>query len=530
MAASSDVRDILELENRPEHEVVTKESLMNDNKKKKVKKPEQTTFKRPEGMTRELWGLLWTDNKDPPPIFPSDSNQGYKQMKAKIGSSKVRPWKWMPFTNPARKDGAVFYHWRKVADEGKDYPFARFNKTVDIPVYSDLEYQQHLHDEGWTRQETDHLFDLSKRFDVRFIVIHDRWDKQRFRQRSVEDLKERYYSVCNTLTKRSVEDLKERYYSVCNTLTKVRAPQGCEPKVKGFDAEHERRRKTQLIKLFERTHEQCEEEEFLINELKKIDMRKKEREKKAQDLQKLITAADSNVDARKTERKTTKKKFPLQMKFKEGGATPEPGGIKFPDFKQSGVSLRSQRMKLPASTGQKKMKAIEQVLEELSIEFNPMPTEEMVQHFNELRQDIVLLYELKLALASCDYDQQMLRHRQDTLNPNSKSVTPAPSGQPTPSPNLASGGTTTAHNVSTPSIGPSTPGASISMMEEDSLLASELESPSITPNLGTMGDEIVEDPTLTRRKSGEIDVVGTPQRKRKAAVDQVNLLKKMKKI
>ena len=25
-------------------------------------------------------------------------------------------------------------------------------------------------------------------------------------------------------------------------------------------------------------------------------------------------------------------------------ATPEPGGIKFPDFKQSGVSLRSQRV------------------------------------------------------------------------------------------------------------------------------------------------------------------------------------------
>lgn len=50
-------------------------------------------------------------------------------------------------------------------------------------------------------------------------------------------------------------------------------------------------------------------------------------------------------------------------------------------------------------------------------EFNPMPTEEMVQHFNELRQDIVLLYELKLALASCEYELQMLRLRYDTLNP-----------------------------------------------------------------------------------------------------------------
>ncbi|KAK7100846.1 hypothetical protein V1264_023716 [Littorina saxatilis] len=508
MAVSSDVRDILELESRPEHEYVTKESLMNDNKKKKVKKQDHGTFKRPEGMARELWGLLWTDNKDPPPIFPSDSNQGYKQLKAKIGSSKVRPWKWMPFTNPARKDGAVFHHWRKVADEGKDYPFARFNKTVDVPVYSDLEYQQHLHDEGWTRQETDHLFDLSKRFDVRFITVHDRWDKQRYRQRSVEDL-------------------KERYYSVCNTLTKVRAPQGSEPKVKGFDAEHERRRKSQLIKLFDRTHEQCEEEEYLINELKKIDMRKKEREKKAQDLQKLITAADSNVDARKTERKATKKKITPQMKFKEGGANPEPGGIKFPDFKQSGVSLRSQRMKLPASIGQKKMKAIEQVLEELGIEFNPMPTEEMVQHFNELRQDIVLLYELKLALASCEYDQQMLRHRFDTLNPNSKTITPLPTTLPAPSPHLGSGGTTTAHTPAVSSLPSTMPGSSMIEEEEDSLMSAP-GSPEIEPSLGTIGDEIIDDPALNRKKTGDIDVVGTPQRKRKAAMEQINLLKKMK--
>lgn len=50
-------------------------------------------------------------------------------MKAKLGMKKVRAWKWMPFTNPARKDGAIFYHWRRVADEGKEYPFAKFNKV-----------------------------------------------------------------------------------------------------------------------------------------------------------------------------------------------------------------------------------------------------------------------------------------------------------------------------------------------------------------------------------------------------------------
>ena len=46
-----------------------------------------------------------------------------------------------------------------------------------------------------------------------------------------------------------------------------------------------------------------------------------------------------------------------------------------------------------------------------------MPTEDMVTHFNELRQDIVLLYELKLALANCEYELQTLRHRFETLAP-----------------------------------------------------------------------------------------------------------------
>lgn len=56
--------------------------------------------------------------------------------------------------------------------------------------------------------------------------------------------------------KRSVEDLKERYYTICGKLTKVRAATGTEPKIYIFDAGHERRRKEQLEKLFNRTPEQ----------------------------------------------------------------------------------------------------------------------------------------------------------------------------------------------------------------------------------------------------------------------------------
>lgn len=51
----------------------------------------------------------------------------------------------------------------------------------------------------------------------------------------------------------------------------------------------------------------------------------------------------------------------------------ETAGIKFPDYKNSGVTLRSQRMKLPSNIGQKKSKGIEQMLQELQMGKNFTP-------------------------------------------------------------------------------------------------------------------------------------------------------------
>ena len=57
-------------------------------------------------------------------------------------------------------------------------------------------------------------------------------------------------------------------------------------------------------------HLKVAEEEYLIQELRKIEARKKEREKRTQDLQKLITAADTTTEQRRAERKAPKKKLP----------------------------------------------------------------------------------------------------------------------------------------------------------------------------------------------------------------------------
>ena len=180
MASSADIRDIMGLSAGGRPQEVTKEMILGTDKPKKIyPKKSDTVMKRPEGMARELYNLLYNDNKDAPPLIPtgkllleypkssldiqketigryfldlemhfislkywysffalSDTaigkDKSYKQMKAKLGMRKVRPWKWMPFKNPARKDDLVLYHWRRATEKGQDYAFAKFNKKLEV--------------------------------------------------------------------------------------------------------------------------------------------------------------------------------------------------------------------------------------------------------------------------------------------------------------------------------------------------------------------------------------------------------------
>lgn len=154
-------------------------------------------------MHREVYALLYNDNKDAPPLMQTDTGSGYKQVKARLGMKNVRKWGWIPFKNPARTDNAIFHHWRRLADAQNEYPFAKFNKKLDIVSYTNNEYNTHLrtNQSKWSKAQTDHLFDLARRFDLRFVVMADRWDRANFGTKTVEDLKERYYEVIGVLTK-----------------------------------------------------------------------------------------------------------------------------------------------------------------------------------------------------------------------------------------------------------------------------------------------------------------------------------------
>merc|ERR1711902_151656 len=134
------------------------------------------------------------------------------------------------------------------------------------------------------------------------------------------------------------------------------------------------------------------------------------------DLQKMIAQADAtNNESKKVNKK---QKMVVGRISRQESAQPDTStGIKWAEVKSSGVSLRSSRMKLPTSLGMKKSKAIENMCGELGLEAGPPCTEEILSEFNELRSEMVLLYELKNALTNSEFELSSLQHQYEALVP-----------------------------------------------------------------------------------------------------------------
>jgi DNA methyltransferase 1-associated protein 1 len=139
-----------------------------------------------------------------------------------------------------------------------DYAFAKFNKVIDVIEYTDDDYEKYLTDTDWSKEETDYLFDLCRQYDLRFPVIQDRYQFEN-KFRTMEDLKERYYSVNKTLV---LQGRTADYIPDKQQLAQQY----------NYDKQKEVERKNALIMLYNRTKEEIEEEEALIVEAKRIQL------------------------------------------------------------------------------------------------------------------------------------------------------------------------------------------------------------------------------------------------------------------
>lgn len=202
-------------------------------------------------------------------------------------SRKSSKWVWKKFDNPARKDGLQLSHWIQDNDNG-EYNFAKYHQTKDFLIkYTDEEYSNAIESEasssnlknsGWSKEETDYLFDLVDKYNLRWFVIADSFDFTKDEITEDEPIEELGNFNSDTKNKRELDDLKARYYSVCKDILILRYPNPDSEQAKmisvyDFNKEFELQRKKNLERLYQRTAEQIKEEEELFLELKRREAR-----------------------------------------------------------------------------------------------------------------------------------------------------------------------------------------------------------------------------------------------------------------
>ena len=78
---------------------------------------------------------------------------------------RVDAWSFHPFSHPSRTDNLKLSHWIKLREKNDSYPFAKFNKHIEVIQYTEDEYKQMLslnvedpRKVKWSKTDTDLLF------------------------------------------------------------------------------------------------------------------------------------------------------------------------------------------------------------------------------------------------------------------------------------------------------------------------------------------------------------------------------------
>ena len=228
---------------------VEQSSQPQQNPQKALKRKEKDLMKKQTGMKRELMKLIG----GVPSIVERAGNKG---------SKNNSNWVWSPFTNPARKDNLKLVHWQRAEDVNKDYDFAKFNQNIDIVEFTEEEYNTLIkpNDRNWNYEQTCYLWDLIKRYELRFIVIMDRFDEENYGERTVESLKDRYYSVARTI----LEHRKMFDHPIIKS---------------GYNYEQEMKRRTYLEKTMNKSFAELKEENHLFEMAENLNKKIEKNEK-----------------------------------------------------------------------------------------------------------------------------------------------------------------------------------------------------------------------------------------------------------
>ncbi|KAI2511838.1 SANT/Myb-like domain of DAMP1 [Fragilaria crotonensis] len=423
------------------------------------------------GMNRDVMKLVAGTDDATSAILPPMVPTFVVKVGAKMIASdkKCRKWEWAPFTTSARNDKHEFRHWVRAGVEYLDYPYARFDIHLDPVQYTDDEYQKYLHDDTWTKSDTDKLMDMARIFELRWAVIYDRWCgtfTEGANHRKIEDLQHRYYSVAATLsqariTKEAAAEVSA-LLSVPNADTSephlletaaARAIATAEPQHQPFipntgtgtsnkmvfDLAKERERRAYLEQIWNRTKAEEEEEVALRKELKMIE----------QQLRKLKKSGGHIlVGPQQGSQHQSRPVSPMPMPTSvEGVALLDKAfSSTAPTPMAETPYLQSGRLAPPATGGplginKTTLKRMETVLEELKIAKRLLvPTKRICDVYDSVRKDVLTLLTLQKVLLQKEGQLHSKRLRLATLGGSGHAmdeealmgITPAPAPAPPP--------------------------------------------------------------------------------------------------
>lgn len=262
-----------------------------------------TKAPRPQvtGMQRELYNLL---GENQPPI----SIQPINKFKDKLAAiSKPSPWTKAPF-HPNKS--ITLHHWVKgsqelSADQDQESAYSKFDVKLTIPEFTEDEFDsfmlnrnesgksdksekstkdektqkkgsaisEDVNSKYWSYEEVDYLFQLCRRYDMRWFVINDRFSYN---------------------TPRTLEDLKEKFYEVCKSYFLKKEPDNHLLPSLNYPKQKEIERKKYLQRLLARSAAEIAEEEALIIESRKFEMAAKKTLNERESLLRLLDSPNSD--------------------------------------------------------------------------------------------------------------------------------------------------------------------------------------------------------------------------------------------
>ncbi|XP_021836734.2 SWR1-complex protein 4 [Spinacia oleracea] len=341
----------------------------------KKSKPPKEPQRKPDGISREVYMLTG----GVPPLMPAIDTS---QLKRRPPTDEKVTWQWLSFSNSARKDDLKLYHWVRVVNgvpPTGDYPFAKYNKSVDVIKYTDEEYENYLTNPKWSKEETDTLFELCERFDLRFVLIADRFPSSR-----------------------TVEELKDRYYCVTRAILIARAPSPADVSAhqlikEPYNVKQETERKRALSMVLSQTKYQERKDVEVLAEAKRIH----ESRILAKSAEEPEVPSTSDVGTENADRTV----LPGSVSPVSGAATAvADNATTLASLRMMRVYLRTYALDqmvqaVSASAGLRTIKRVEQTLQDLGVNLKPkVPTKSVCGEHLELRKEILTLLNLQKQL------------------------------------------------------------------------------------------------------------------------------------